>query len=325
MPQPAAGDRHVNSLLTNLSLLSIQEATGFVAPRVCPVIRVAKQSDYYAVYNDEFFRRNTMQPRARATQSAGGGFTIDNTNTYFCDKFGLHLDVADDDRRNADAVFELDKEATTYLTQQAMLNMEIDFASTVFATSTWTGSTTGSDISLTTKWNAAAGTPIADVRTQMASVKKKSGQNPNVLVCGRDAWEAIRDNADVKDRIKHTQFGVVTEELVARAMGLDAVYVADAIKTSSAEGASSETTAFINTTDDALLLYVPKTPGRMTPMAAATFIWTGDQGMGLNEYGAAIKKFRMEELEADRVEINQYFDVKVTGANFGAYWDDVVA
>jgi hypothetical protein len=324
MPQPASGDRHVNSLLTNLSLLSIQSAADFVAPRACPVIKVRKQADRYVVYDDSFFRRNEMKPRARATESAGGGYEFDNTPNYYCDKYSLHYDIDDDDRRNADSIFQIDAETTEYLTQQAMLNMEIDFASTVFATSTWTGSTTGSDITVGTKWDNASGKPIKDVRTQRESVKKKSGQWANVLLLGSGAWEAVRENVDVIDRIKHTQFGVPTTELVAKAMGLDAIYVAGAIKTSSAEGASSETTAFINTSADALLLYVPKSPGIMTPMAAATFVWTGDGGMGLNDYGAAIKKFRVEERNSDRVEINQYFDIKVTGAKFGAYFDNVL-
>lgn len=324
MPQPAAGDRHVSSLLTNISLASIQNAAAFVAPKVCPVIRVSKQTDYYAMYTDAFFRRNEMQPRARATESAGGGFEVDNTNSYSCDKFALHLDITDDDRRGADSVFQLDADATVYLTQQAMLNMEINFASTVFATSTWTGSSTGSDITPSTKWDNSSGKPVADVKTQKKSILQKTGQMANTLVCGRGAWDAIAENADVLDRIKHTQRGIVTPELVAAAMELDAVYVADAIQTSSKEGASTETTAFINTQDDALLLYVPKVVGKWTPLGACTFIWTGDQGMGLNEYGAAIKKFRMEALESDRVEINQYFDVKLTGANFGAYFDGVL-
>jgi hypothetical protein len=325
MPQPAAGDRHVNSLLTNFSLLSMQDAAKFVAPKVCPIIRVAKQSDYYAVYTDSFFRRNTMAPRARASVSAGGGFEIDNTNTYFCDKYALHVNVADDDRRNADSVFEIDSEVTTYLTHQAMLNMEKDFASTIFATSTWTGSSTGSDITPSTAWDNASGKPIKEIKAQMTSVQKKTGQRPNVLIVGRDTWDkGLAENADVLARIKHTSFGVATPDLVAQACELEAVYIADAINTTSAEGASTETTAYINTTDDALLLYVPKNPGRMTPCAAATFIWTGDNGMGLNDYGAAVKKFRMEELEADRVEINQYFDIKQTSANMGAYFDGVL-
>lgn len=323
MPQPALGDRHVDSLLTQFSLLSLQNEQGFVASRVCPVVRVAKQSDYYAKYTDAFFRRNVMKPRAPATESAGGGYEVDNTSTYRCDKFAVHLDIADDQRRNADSVFQLDSEATKFLTHQALLNMEESFATDIFATSTWTGSTTGGDITPSTKWDASGGLPIADIRLQMRSVKKKSGQKPNKLVCGALAWDVIRENADVLDRIKHTQRGQVTTDIVAGLLELDEVLVADSIYTSSVEGHATESTAYRLTEDSALLLYVPPSPGIMTPMAACTFVWTGDQGMGLNDAGAAIKKFRMEGLEADRIEINQYFDHVQTAATMGAFFINV--
>ena len=324
MPQPAAGDRHVNSLLTNLSLLSMQESKDFVAPQVCPFIKVMKQSDRYVQYTDAFFRRNTMAKRARGTESAGGGWEVDTTPNYHCDTWGLHVDIHDDDRRNSDAVFDDDADATEYLSQQAMVNMEVQFATEIFATSIWTGSTTGSDITPGTTWNASAGKPVQDVRTQGSSIKKKTGQWPNVLVCGYNAWNAIRDNADVLDRIKHTQRGVVTEDIVAQVMGLDRVVVSGAIQTTSAEGAATETTAFINTLDDALLLYVPDVPGKRTPSACYTFVWTGAEAGGRNEVGARMKKFRVEELASDRVEMDQNFDIKQTGATFGVYFDDVV-
>lgn len=325
MPQPAAGDRHIESALTNYSALSMQNENRFVASKVCPIMRVAKQNDKYYVYSDEFFRRDTMQLRARATESAGGGFELSNAQ-YYCDKYALHVDITDDDRANADSVFELDSEAVMYLNHMALLKLEKQFATEIFATSTWTGSTTGGDITPSTKWSAAAGKPVKDIKEQMTSVQKKTGQRPNILVVGRDTWDkGLAENADMLDRVKHTSFGEVTTDIVARACELEKVYVADAINTTSAEGASTETTAYINTSDDALLLYVPPVMGRMTPAAAATFMWTGGGQRSLNEYGAAIKKFRLENIEADRVEINQYFDIKQVAATMGAYFDAAVS
>jgi hypothetical protein len=95
-----------------------------------------------------------------------------------------------------------------------------------------------------------------------------------------------------------------------------------AIETTSKLGASTRTSAFIGG-KHALLAYVPPAPGIMTPSAGYTFAWTGYLGAGPD--GQRIKRFRMENLAADRIEIEMAFDMKVISADLGAFFNNAVS
>jgi hypothetical protein len=61
----------------------------------------------------------------------------------------------------------------------------------------------------------------------------------------------------------------------------------------------------------------------MTPTAGYTFSWNGL--LGASAMGGRIKKFRMENLSSDRVEIEMAFDQKLVSADLGYFWDTIVA
>jgi hypothetical protein len=60
----------------------------------------------------------------------------------------------------------------------------------------------------------------------------------------------------------------------------------------------------------------------MTPAAGYTFSWTGFMGQG-NAFGFATKRFRMEHLEATRVEGQMAFDHKLVSADLGFLWNSI--
>ena len=61
----------------------------------------------------------------------------------------------------------------------------------------------------------------------------------------------------------------------------------------------------------------------MTPTAGYTFSWTGLLGNGAE--GNRIKRFRMEPLGSDRVEIEISFDQKLVAPDLGFFFEEVVA
>ena len=95
MTQPTKGDVHVNKPLTNISIAYMQQATNFVADTVFPNIPVAMQSDRYYTYDRGYFNRDEMQERAPGTESAGSGYEVDNTPTYYAKVYAFHHDVPD--------------------------------------------------------------------------------------------------------------------------------------------------------------------------------------------------------------------------------------
>lgn len=312
MSQPTRSDVHVNKPLTNISIAYIQDAKDFVADKVFPVVPVMKQSDRYFTYDKGYWFRTGAQKRAPSSESAGGGFHIDSTPSYFCDVLALHMDVDDQTRQNADQPIDMDRDATQFVTQNLLLKREIDFMSKYVKASLWTGA---SDFTPSIKWDQPTSIPIQDIDSLKSTIKSKTGYMPNTLVLARDTFQILKNNASILDRIKYTQRGVVTEELLANLFGVDKLLVADAVLNSAAEGQSDNLDFLI--ANKALLVYAAPNPSILKPSAGYTFSWQGLFGAGA--YGNRVSSFRMEHLKSDRIEGEMAYDQKVVGLDLGCY------
>ena len=315
MPQPTPSDVHVNAPLTSISIAFLQSQEGFVSRKAFPTLPVKKQSDRYYLYDKKQWFRSDARERAPGTESAGSGFTVDNTPNYFCSVKAVHKDVDDQLRANADAVINPDRDATEFVTRDLALEAELDWAATYFTTGIWTGSTTGADITVSPKWDAASSTPITDMRQQIRSVQRKTGFKANSAVVPPDVWDVLQDHSDFLDRIKYTQKGIVTTELLAMVLGLKQVLVAEAIADAADEGVA-ENLGFIFSTS-VLLMYAAPSPSVLHPSAGYTFAWTGM--FGSNAAGMRVSRFRMEHLKSDRVEGECSYDHKLVAAECGAF------
>lgn len=323
--QPTAGDVHVNSPLTNISIAFLQQATNFIARRVFPIVPVAKQSDRYFIYNRSDWNRQNAQKRAPGTETAGGGWAIDNTPNYFADVWGIHKDVDDQIRANSDSPLAPDRDATEWVTQQLLLRREKEWATNYMATGIWTGDQTGVAAAPAAnqflQWNDTASTPIEDITAQVLVIAKRTGFKPNKLVLGPEVFDKLRHHADVLDRYKHTQRAVITSDLLAPLFDVDEVLVPMAVEETAAEGAA-ESFGFIHG-KSALLVYAAPRPSLMHPSGGYTFSWTGLLGAG--QEGNRIKRFRMEGLSSDRVEGEMAFSQKLVAAECGVFFATAVA
>lgn len=326
---PTPGDVHVNTPLTNISVAYLQNAANFVAARVFPNIPVSKQSDRYYVYDRGDFNRDEMQLRAPATESSGGGYRLDNTPTYFANRFSFHKDIPDEVRANADAVLNPDREATAFVTHKALIKREKLFVSSYFKTGVWTTDITGVSSSPSSgqqlQWNDANSTPIESVRAAKRAIAESTGFEPNKLVLGRAVYDTLLDHPDVIDRLKYGQTagGVANTSTadLAALFKVDEILVMNAVENTGKEG-QSNAHSFIGG-KNAMLVHAATAPGLMTPTAGYTFSWTGLLGAGAE--GNRIKSFRMENLGADRVEIDMCFDMKLVAADLGYFWSGIVA
>lgn len=325
--QPGLGDVHVDRPLTNVSVAYIQRAEGFVADRVFPRVPVGKKSDKYFRYPREFFLRDEMQQRAPGTESAGVTYALEQ-DSYSCDVWALHVNVADQVRDNADNPLQPDREATELLTQQALLRREKSWAAAFFATSIWTneraGVASGPTGTQFLRWDEAASTPIEDVRTAKRTVHGSTGMRPNKLVLGRAVYDALLDHPDLVGRVDRGQTtgtALVMRQTLAALFELDEVLVMDGIENTAVEGAAGSY-SFIGG-KHALLVYAPPSPSLMVPSAGYTFVWSGFMGAG--NMGNRIKRFRMEHLSSDRIEIETAFDQKLVAADLGAFFLDAVS
>jgi hypothetical protein len=321
MPQPTAGDVHVNAPLTSISIAFLQDQASFVARKVFPVVPVQHRSDRYYVYDKKQWFRSDARKRAPGTESAGSGFTVDNTPNYFADVRAIHKDVDDQVRANADAVINPDRDATEFVTRDLMLEQELDWASTYFTTGVWTGSTTGGDIVPGTLWDVGGSTPIEDLRAQMTSILRRTGFMPNKVVLGIDVWNVLQDHADFLERIKFVERAIVAPELLASLLELDEVLISKAVQDLDQEGPTDDMQFIMD--KDVLLVYAAPRASLLHPSGGYTFAWTGM--FGANAAGMRVKRFRMEELSADRVEGESAYDHKLVAPECGAFFNGVIS
>lgn len=322
MAQPTSSDVHVNMPLTNVSIAWLQDQENeYIADKVFPTIPVKKQSDRYYMYDRQPWFQAHSQKRAAGAESAGSGYTVQSTPTYFCDKYALHHDIDDDIRANADDVLNPDREATVFVTRDLVLRRELTFGATYFTTGVWTGSSTGTDVTPGTLWDAAGSTPIEDIRQQLLATKRKTGFRANKMAMGDEVWNVLQDHPDFTDRIKYTQKAIVGTDLLAAVFGIDQVLIAGGLQDTAHEGATASM-AFIMG-KSVLLCYAAKAPGIMTQTAGYTFAWTGL--FGTNAIGGRIKRFRMEHLSSDRIEGEMAYNQKLVSSDMGAFLSAVVS
>ena len=341
MANPTSGDVHVNVPLTNISIAWMQKPEGFVADQIFPNIPVQKQADRYFTYSRSDFNRNTMRKRAPSTESAGGGWRIDSTPSYFTDVWALHKDIDDGLRANQDAPINMDRDATMWLSQQALINREVNWATNYFGTGIWTGASVDvAGVSASPAGNqvfqwsdTTHGTPVTDVKTYNDKIHLATGFRANKLVMGRQVWSVLSEHPTITDRIKYGASpaapAIITKQAVAALMEIDGIYVMDAIQNTGNEADaenttinSGETNAFVGG-KSALLVYAAPSASILQPSGGYTFSWVGYTGAG--PLGQRIKNMRIDPINSDRIEIEMAYAQKLVAAECGVFFTTIVA
>ena len=320
MPQPTLSAVHVNRPLTNISRAYIQNASHFIAAQVFPRVPVEKKSDLYFTYDKSDFMRDEMRKRAPGTESHGSGYNV-GTDSYVCDVWALHKDLDDQILANYDAPLDAERDATVWLSQQGLIRQERQFATDFFGTGIW-----GTDVvggTGFTKWDDPASNPEVDVATGRTTILQNTGTMPNTLVVSHTVHESLKRHPVIKDRFKYTSSESITEQLLARFFEVDRYLVSRAVYTASNENASSPSFTFA-VGKNALLAYVNPAPSLLTPSAGYIFTWRGLLANAGGDLGTATKKFRMEPIASDRIEMEMAFDMKKVAADCGYFFSAAV-
>lgn len=316
--QPTPQDLHVNALLTSLSIGYTNPA--YIADKMFPIVGVNKQSDIVPKYDQSHWFRDNAKMRAPGTRSEGGGFTVDTSDSYFCNRWSRRFEIPDELRKNADAPWKLDEDATRFVTDKLQMRREVAFASAFFTTSVWgTDKTGATDF---TQWsNYGASTPDVDVATYRDAVEATAGIEPNKFALGKQVFLQLKNHPTLLDRIKYTQRAQMTADLIAALFEFDELLVGRSIYTTTKEGTAEASVSYSRIWGkNALMLYVPASASLLTPAAGYTFVW--QVVANALQY---IKRMRDEEKEIDIVEANSYFAQKATATKAGLFMSSVVA
>jgi len=308
-----------------MSIAYIQNAAHFIASRVFPKIPVKKQSDRYYVWNQEDWFRDEAEKRAPGTESAGSNYSL-SLDSYFCDPYSIHKDVDDQTRANADQQINPDRGATNLVTQRLLLRRERAFVSKAFKAGVWGatkvgGAAVGGGVDFVRWSDYGASDPRKDIKAGRRQILASTGFLPNTLVLSYDAKDALIDHPDFIDRIKYTSRDSVTPEMLAKFFELDRVLVAMSVENAAKEGAAKSMGFQFG--KHALLAHVADQPGMETPSAGYTFTWDSYAPAG-DDNGVRVKRFRMEQIESDRIEGTMAFDDKIVAPELGYFFEDCV-
>jgi len=311
-------------LLGNVSVATVLKASTFVAADLAPVVPVEFKSDRYAVYDKGDWLRDEALPRAAGTESAGGGWDIDTTPNYSCVRYSFHKDVDDETASNSERPIDMDRDATRFVTQKMLLKRERLVMSSFLNGGVWAneraGVASGPTASQFVQWDLASSHPLVNVEIWKELIGSVTGFDPNVMLLSPNVLACLKNHADVKDCIKYTSKGVVTADLLAELFGVDKVIVPKAVVNSASKGASHVVARVV--TNKVWLGYAAPEPSLMAPTAAYIFAWTGLYGN--SKIGTRIKKFRIEEIESERIEGDICFDAKVVAPDMACLATNVL-
>ena len=232
----------------------------------------------------------------------------------------------EEDRANSDDPLTPDQDATEFVVDKILLNKENNWAKTYFKAGVWAQDYEGAATAASGKkifWDDYSNSdPIKDVDDMATEMQELTGKRPNTLVIGRHVYDALRQHPDILDRIKYTQTGIITSQLIAELFDVDRLLVANAIQNTAKKGQNASMSFIMG--KHALLCYTEARPRIKAASAGYCFTWTGL--MGANALGGRINRFSMPQLGigTERIECELAYDMKVVAADLGAFISGVV-
>lgn len=317
MPQPASQDVHVDEVLTDLAISYMQSQDVFIATKVFPILPVSKQSNKYIIWDKNDWFRDEAQKRADATESAGSGYRL-SQDSYYADVWAFHKDVGSQARANSDAGINLDQGAVRFVARKILLRQEIQWVTDFFTTGVW-----ATDYNVPVQWNDVTSDPIEDFESNIETMITATGFRPNTVVFGYRAFRRLKAHPDILARLSYNGGTAipaqVTPAMIAAILGVDRVFVSQAIKATNVEG---ETAAYAFTHGNHVWMgYVNPTPAREEPSAGYIFAWD------YAGYSAtvAVDSFEIRKTKSTRYEAESAWDGKVTASDLGVFMPNVVA
>lgn len=244
-----------NPILTNL-LLGLGQGT-FIAESLFPRLPQSLSSVMLAQAGNERLRRYNLR------RAPGGGTKrVDiryDGKTYTVNQYSVEVPIPRELIREADESRKLNVGNYLDVSRIAMATANdillLDYELEVAALATSTGSyAAGHVLALAggTKWSAATGTPVTDIRAASETIRKKIGKRPNTLTLSADAAQALQTNAEVKTYLPSSQQGPATMEQLKQILNVSTINVGDAISLDNQDVGSDVWG------NNAILAYVPK-------------------------------------------------------------------
>lgn len=224
MPNTLRQHRIVDPVLTTI-------VQGYASPArvgelLFPVVLHGKEAGKIPLFGKEAFMayNTTRAPRGRVQRMDFGTGSVD----FVMDEESI--EVATDRREQEESVDTLQAESVAARMAERVIQLTHERRCATVATTpaNFAGNTT--TLAGGAKWSASdTSDPVADVETGKETVRSKVGIRPNLLVLGPLVFKVLKHHPKIIERIKYSQKGIATPELLAAIFDLDQVVVGDAV------------------------------------------------------------------------------------------------
>lgn len=300
----------------------------YVADRVAPLLDgIAPEAKLLRVLKGAWFRDEATM-MGPGSEAGRGGYRVDWLDVIL-KRWGFAKEVTDDDRAADEAmggILDPDRRAIEFATDKVLLKREVRVASLI-KTTAWSGESAGGE-DAGGLWAAGSGnTFLADVKARKTTIQNNTGFLPNCLLIDNGTYESLTEESTVLDKIKYTQLGVLTKDLLAAILDLDEVIVAGAVTSSAKESkAGTDFTAariWENTATKGMGFLFYRAPAPARDMPSSMYMARGRKGAGY-ENGFRLSKWREDSKHQDVYEVAENMDIVVTGADLGFMWKDTL-
>lgn len=298
-----ANQVHVDSLLGNVSVK--YKCEGMIGMDVAPSVPVKKTSDLFRVYD-----RNLRIPetrRANGGEAREHNFDV-STAAYNLHKEALKSFVTDDDADNYDLA-DLRSETVEELTEKVMMRHELDVAA-LFTTTNWSLNVSlaaGAQFSA----NTTTSNPIPVFQTGASTVIANGAPKPNFGILPRNGKISCINHVSVLDRLKYTSADVNEGKLAALFDLSKGLLCPEAGYDTSNLGATTTIASFYG--DNAFIGYKPDSAGPLKVSSLYTFRKATNK----------VKRWYVEEREAECIEVQLQYDVRVVASLSGYLIRDI--
>ena len=260
----------------------------FIADIIAPMIKVAKQTGKYFVY-DKANLRVDKTLRAGGSPANEVSYGVSPSGTFSCDDHALKGFVDDLVQEQAEAALNPLVDETESITEKLMLDRELALATLLTNTANLTQNVT---LSGTNQWSDYSNSdPIGDVRTARTTVHQNTFKKPNTMILGKQVFDMLCEHPQIIERVKYSALGVVTPELLARIFQVEKVLVGEAGYNSAAEG-QTDSLAYV-WGKNVIVCYIAPQVRLKTLTLVATFTYKERQ----------VKRWRDEDREGTYVRV----------------------
>lgn len=296
MALPILGQAKVDKILSQFSQMYRNKV--YIAEQILPVLTVKERTGKFAKYGKEnlrFYKNQLL--RTPGTRALTVDYTV-SQGEYSCQEHAIEKPVPDEFVNNTDDPYNPKRDATAVLMDNIWVNQEVALQTMMSDTAVLTLNTT---LVGPAQWNDYANSdPIGDIESAIEAVRTSTGQRPNVLVLGRQVWLKLKYHPDVRDQLKYTNGGQLSDGQMGQYLkdffSLEEVIVGEAVKNLSVDGQAD------NVADvwgkDAWLIYRTPRPSLMN----ATF------GMTLTDVPRLVDTYREEAFKSDIIRVRYSYD-----------------